>query len=238
MTWRPDTTRRMGQRVGELIENFDSCCDAFDRANLFTGPSGYFHSKTLALLRQHKSPGDAVLDRTFLESLYATLTAWGMHRMGPGNTKLVDFKLLVDGFGQLEQAIRKLSIFRIVDLRSDEIGQVSDQVWAIISKLMIGQGETKIVAGSKALHHVLPDLVPPIDREYTIRFFFHHKSLSQGDHAAFQEMFPHFCRIATESRGKIETRIGKGMNTSTTKVIDNAIVGFVRTKLNAHINAL
>jgi len=237
MTWRADTTRRMGQRVSELIENFEACCDAFDRANLFTGPSAYFHSKTIALLRQYKSPGDAILDKSFLESLYATLTAWGMHRMGPGNTKLVDFKLLVDGFGQFGHVIRKLSAVRIVDLPSDEIGHVSDQVWAIISKLRIGQGETKIVAGSKALHHVLPDLVPPIDREYTIRFFFHHKSLSQGDRAAFHEMFPYFCRIATESRRKIETRIGKGMNTSTAKVIDNAIVGFVLSRLKKAADA-
>jgi hypothetical protein len=84
MSWRPETTRRMGQRVSELVEDFDGCCDAFDRLNLFTGPSEYFHSKTLGLLRQHKCPADAVLDEVFVESVYATLTSWGMHRMGPG----------------------------------------------------------------------------------------------------------------------------------------------------------
>jgi hypothetical protein len=231
MTLRPDTVRRIEERVTELIEDFDGCCDVFDRANLFTGPSAYFHSKTLALLRQHKSARDALLDSAFLESLYATLTAWGMHRMGPGGAKLVEFPALVDSFRTMELPIRKLSALALADLRFEEVTDVSDQLWAVISGLNIGCGLTKIVAGSKALHHVLPELVPPMDREYTIRFFFHHKNLSQGDAVAFREIYPRLHRIAVECRDRIDARIGRGMNTSATKVIDNAIVGFVRAKL-------
>src|ERR1700685_2883508 len=121
MTLRPDTIRRIEERVTELIEDFDGCCDVFDRANLFTGPSAYFHSKTLALLRQRKSAGDAVLDSAFLESLYATLTAWGMHRMGPGGAKLVEFPALVDSFRTMELPIRKLSALALAGLRSEEV---------------------------------------------------------------------------------------------------------------------
>ena len=121
MTLRPDTIRRIEERVAELIAEFDDCCDAFDRATLFTGPSAYFHSKTLALLRQHKSAGDAILDRAFLESLYATLTAWGMHRMGPGGAKLVEFPVLVDSLRKLEQPIRKLSTLTLADLPMEEV---------------------------------------------------------------------------------------------------------------------
>jgi hypothetical protein len=43
-------------------------------------------------------------------------------------------------------------------------------------------------------------------------------------------MFPYFCRIAVECRENIDGRIGRGMNSSVTKVIDNAI-GFVKTRL-------
>jgi hypothetical protein len=231
MTLRPDTIRRIEERVTELIEDFDACCDVFDRANLFTGPSAYFYSKTLALLWQHKSAGDAILDTAFLESLYATLTPWGMHRMGRGDTKLVEFPIFVDSFRRLEQPFRKLSALALADLRMEEVKSVTEQAWAVISGLNIGCGLTKIVAGSKALHHVLPELVPPIDREYTIRFFFHHTNLSQGDAVAFREIYPRFHRIAVECRAKIRKRIGRGMNTCPTKVIDNAIVGFVRAKL-------
>lgn len=151
--------------------------------------------------------------------------------MGPGDTKLVEFPVLADSFRKLEQPIRMLSVLALADLTMEEIKNVSEQVWTVISGLHIGCGLTKIVAGSKALHHVLPELVPPIDREYTIRFFFHHKTLSQGDAVAFQEIYPRFHRIAVERRGQIQLRIGRGMHTSATKVIDNAIVGFVRAKL-------
>src|SRR6266852_5511118 len=119
MTLRPETVRRIEERVTELIEDFDGWCDVFDRANLFTGPSAYFHFKTLALLRQHKSSGDALLDSGFLESLYATLTAWGMHRTGPGSAKLVEFPILADSFRRLEQPIRKLSVLVLADLRME-----------------------------------------------------------------------------------------------------------------------
>ena len=44
-----------------------------------------------------------------------------------------------------------------------------------ISGLRISASETQIVAGSRALHHVLPELVPPIDREHTIQFFYGYK---------------------------------------------------------------
>jgi hypothetical protein len=37
----------------------------------------------------------------------------------------------------------------------------------------------KIVGGSKALHHLLPELFPSIDRRYIILFFFQSNNLSQ-----------------------------------------------------------
>jgi hypothetical protein len=84
----------------------------------------------------------------------------------------------------------------------------------------------KIVAGSKALHHVLPELVPPIDREYTLRFFFHTTNLPHREELAFRTVYPCFWKIATSCRKEIECRLGRGMNTSITKVIDNAVVGY------------
>jgi hypothetical protein len=235
MTWRPETTRRIALRVSELIEDFDGYCDAFDRANLFTGPSAHFHSKSLAILRKHNSISDAILDESFLEAVYATLTSWGMHRMGPGNTKLVDFREFVVSFVVLRPRIQTLSEFTLLGLKSGEIADVSEQLWSVISEIKIGRGATRIVSGSKVLHHLFPELIPPIDREYTIRFFFHHKNMNRGDKAAFQEMYPHFHLIASKCSRKIESRLGKGMNTSTTKVLDNAIVGYVITRFKTEV---
>jgi hypothetical protein len=151
--------------------------------------------------------------------------------MGPAGAKLVDFNVMAESFRELEQQIESLAPLTMWRLSSEHVGAVGEGIWKVISALRIGVGATRIVSGSKALHHVLPELVPPVDREYTIRFFFHNKNLYQGNDVAFLEMFPYFHRIGTQCRGRIEARLGRGMNTSSTKVIDNAIVGFVRTHL-------
>jgi hypothetical protein len=231
MARRDESLHRTAQRVTDLIKDFDNCCDTFDRANLFAGPCLYFHFKTLSLLRQHNSVADAIRDDAFLESLYATLTAWGLHRMGPRGAKLRDFTVMAESIKEVADRITMLSRFALFHLNADEIPSVAENIWAVIASLKIGFGETKIVAGSKALHHILPDLIPPIDRQYTIRFFLNNKSLYQGDKSAFLEMFPYFHQIAIQRRAQIERRVGTGMNTSPTKVIDNAIVGFVQSRL-------
>jgi hypothetical protein len=148
--------------------------------------------------------------------------------MGDTKAKLVDFPVMVSSFREQASTINELASLRICDLPPEQVPDVAVQIWSVLSRLSIGIGETKIVAGSKALHHLLPELVPPIDREYTIRFFYQHKTLSRGDQSTFAEIYPHFHRIAVACRDQIETRIGRQMqmHTSITKVIDNAIVGY------------
>ena len=66
-----DTIRRMQERVESLIEHFDEYVGVFDQRNLFTGPSVYFHGKTLEILRRHNNPSEALLDDLFFDYLYA-----------------------------------------------------------------------------------------------------------------------------------------------------------------------
>jgi hypothetical protein len=149
MARREDTQRRTRTRVQELIRDFRSCLDAFEQADLFTGPSLYFHFKTLERLRQHSTAANAVQSDSFLESLYATLTSWGMHRMGPGNTRLVDFGTFTRSFLAVVPAIERIADRTILDLQNGEVDTITRQLWTIIRSLEIGVGEAKIVAGSK-----------------------------------------------------------------------------------------
>ncbi|UVT18407.1 MAG: hypothetical protein H8K03_11185 [Nitrospira sp.] len=215
------------KRVNDLVREFEIYCDEFDNAGLFSGPSVYFHNKTISLLRKYQSPCQVLQDKEFYESLYATLASWGLHRMGPGKTKLVNFDQMVNILQGLESDIRHLETLQIWNLNSERLQAVAEQIWSLIARLKIGIGQTRIVSGSKALHHLIPELVPPMDREYTLKFFFNHKNLNKSGEDAFREMYPHFHRIAVSCRERIEARLGKGMYTSFTKVIDNAIVGYV-----------
>ena len=230
-TKRRRTSDRMERRVNDLIAGFDQYVQAFNDGNPFTGPSIYFHHKTLAILQQHSTPCSALHSDEFLDYLYATLASWGMHRMGPGGAKLADISQIKDSLVHQEASIREVQSLSMCTIPSAHVSHVTSTVWDILDSLRVGTSGTKLVANSKALHHLLPALVPPIDRAYTLRFFYDNTTLSKGDEATFKEIYPYFHRIAVTRREQITSHLGTGMNTSETKVIDNAIVGFVRTRL-------
>ncbi len=223
------TIKRMKKRVKALIEQFDEYVDEFNRRNLFTGPSVYFHNKTLQIQQSHNTSCDVLQDDLFFDYLYATLAAWGLHRMGSGVTKLAEIKELKASFRKQKEQIRILQSFEIDNIPDDELDSVTSMLWDVLDNLQVSMSKTKIVAGSKALHHLLSSLIPPIDGEYTLKFFYDSRAtaLNQGDKIAFKEIYPYFRQIASTCAKKIEKHIGHGMNTSKTKVIDNAIVGFV-----------
>jgi hypothetical protein len=219
----------MDEHVRQLLEGFDDALAVFDRKRPFTGPSMYFHLKTVEKRNKHDTAVDALGDDSFFHDLYATLTSWGMHRMGDTDTKLEEYESLVESFRSQREPIREIQHHTLGNLGEGDVMFVAARLWGIIENLRVGTGDTKIVAGSKALHHLLPALLPPIDRHYTVRFLFHHTTFNQGDAAAFAELFPRLARIASAKKDEIRKRLRTGgyMCTSETKIIDNAIVGFM-----------
>jgi hypothetical protein len=217
------------QRLLELIEKFDDYLGVFNQANLFTGPSLYFHHKTIALLKTFGSVEAALNSDQFIESIYATLTAWGMHRMGKTNAKLAEFNQMRDSLRAQCGKIAGLQHLRLLDLACESVQSTANKLWQIIDNLQIGIGQVKIVAGSKALHHILPDLIPPIDRQYTLQFIYSNKHINRSEASLFQEIYTVFYQIAAGAKDSIRraVKVGGGMNTSPTKVIDTAIVGYV-----------
>lgn len=231
-TYRPRLRRvdRARRNVDALIASFSDCVERFERSNAFPGPSLYFHERAIERRRSFPDAASLLADTQFLEYVYAVLPAWGMHRMGKQKAKVVEFSLMVESFRLMAEPIQALWNRSITRVGANVVGGASDQVWNIIAGLQVSQSETRIVAGSKALHHVLPDLVPPIDRQYTFQFFTGQKSVQHGEAAAFAEWFPYFCEIGRSCKGEIELIIRRGgfMATSPAKVIDNAVIGFIQ----------
>ena len=94
-----------------------------------------------------------------------------MLRMGKQPAKIVEFRVMIDSFKRQTGRIQSLWDCDITQIDPSDVLQITNDVWAIIGSLKVSTSATHIVAGSKALHHVLPNLVPPIDREYTFKFF-------------------------------------------------------------------
>ena len=129
MTLTTGRRKRMEARVDELIERVEECLNKFDEANVFTGPSVFFHVETLRQRRSHASLRTAIIDRSLLVSIYATLTSWGMHRMGPGGAKLVAFDLFAGSIGQQEERLLPLEALRLEDLNGRAVAEVSAVLW-------------------------------------------------------------------------------------------------------------
>jgi len=112
------------------------------------------------------------------------------------------------------------------------VRQVGQRPWSIIGRLRASTSASRLVSGSKTLHHVLPDLMPPIDREYTFKLFTGQAMLSGGERQALADWWPYLCEIGRCCSSEIQAAAGRPerMATSVSKVIDNAIIGFMRSR--------
>lgn len=224
----------------ELRSAFGDSVVRYNDFKLFDGPSAYFHEKTMNLLEKHQYVIDEVIkDDDFVEALYATLAIWGLHRVGNRPNTMVSR----DGFAQLLDELKSTVVrfkdYHLAELASDlsdtsrdTVDGIAGQLWGIIEAVEIAHNKARLVAGTKLLHHLLPTLVPPMDREYTLGFFYGNSNLNgrESEKNAFRQIFRSYFVIARFHKEEIEIIRGSKainhMNTSFTKVLDNAIVGY------------
>ena len=108
--------------------------------------------------------------------------------------------------------------------------KTGDSIWRLIERLRISATGAPLVATTKALHHLLPNLVVPMDRQFTGAFFNWNNQAWQKNHEqSFKAAFLAFAKIARSA--KPAQYVGLGWNTSPTKVIDNAIVAYCQQNL-------
>ena len=139
---------------------------------------------------------------------------------------------MVQSFQDQASQIEALFNRRLDEVPPGEVEACGESAWHVIANLKVSTSGTRIVAGSKALHHVLPDLIAPIDRQYTWRFFTGQTTYlpKGGEEAAFLNWFPRFADIASQQQRVIADAIQRGgfMATGIAKVVDNAIMGFMQ----------
>ncbi len=215
------------ERIRQLTAQFGSCVETFEQARPFTGPSLYFYSRAVRIavntpLRDLPSSDD------FIETAYAALTAWGMHRMGPGNTKLPDydrFRAVVrDILANIPPDLPKT----IRHVPTEDVPRVTSSLGGLLDIPGLTEGQLPLVVNSKLLHFALPHLTPPIDRTYTLRFFLGTTAPTISASEVFGLIYPVCIRMAQANDLFITRAVSKGgyMCDGDAKLIDNAIVGF------------
>jgi hypothetical protein len=170
-----------------------------------------------------------------IELAYATLASWGMHRMGERvATKLTEYPVFRDAVRALIEPAAALSNRRITELSDEDLGIVVGQLAVLVERSGISASGSPLVANAKMLHFLLPDLVPPIDRTYTGRFFYGLNKgmlLPDGARAVFEFVFPQLRWLARRHAEAIRSAARRAyLCQGEAKVLDNAIVGYMLSR--------
>lgn len=220
-------------KVSVLLENAVAYHEQFYLKQTFYGPSLHFHRRAL----QAWNSNDL---EPCLELIYATLTSWGMHRMGSGGSKM-------KSFGAFGESILSL-VPQIEEARTFTPATMREQDWQTLRSVFIATDvmatETKLVGNSKVMAHLMPNIIPPIDREYTLKFLTGHKNIKNDLEAEWKYMreiieklfIPlalndGFKQLASEWMAD-QNRYP--WDTSIFKIIDNLIIG----QASSHIRAV
>jgi len=207
----------------------------------FGGPSIYFHVQAIK-----EQETDFLSDR-HIEMIYATLASWGMHKMGDTEitkAKMVEFPEFKQSIIKHHDPLQQLSSLRMDLCSQEHYGKHIDDLEQIYYTLKVSIAEATIVAHSKTLAHILPNLIPPIDRQHTIRFFtqenkdFFTKSGKyrpvnppQGIVTQFVDFKKYCCRMKIlfdRCEHQLFTIDKETFNTSFPKIMDNLIMAFVK----------
>jgi hypothetical protein len=216
----------LSRRIDDLVREFSTYLRTFHEQNPFSGDALRGHTRTIEFRRQLGTIGCAAGNEAFLRSLYSTLEAFGMNQRAAQLVSLERFsgafRARLAGFAALEG--------KRLDGLGTEVQEITDVLWNVIDTLGITRTKSRLVAGTKALHHLLPRLVPPMDRAYTAAFFGWSPQRVQGNEEAFfRRAFPALGEVAR--RVQPEQYVSGGWNSSITKVVDNSVVGYCKYHL-------
>jgi hypothetical protein len=207
-----------------LIADFPRYLQIFERDPPFRRYGQWeYHFEAIKRRRALGSAKAALTDDEFLAGLYKTLQAWGI---GIRGSKLRSVEEFVSSLRTKGPEIIALDGTAIDDPRMN-VHETGKQVWHLIDTLGIVDNKTRIVPGTKALHHLLPELVVPMDRAYTQVFFCWQNPIFQYEQQrCFEHAFAAFAEVARKVNPA--QYVGQGhWHTSRTKVIDNALIGLI-----------
>jgi hypothetical protein len=164
------------------------------------------------------------------------LTAWGMHRMGPKGSKMRAFNIFSESIKQVWS--------RIIPLQEKECGTLSAEDWielkGIFFDLTVMRSKTSLVGNSKVMAHALPNLIPPVDRQYTLSYLYGNGNIKndlEWEWKRLEEMLTHFFYPIRENNVFIrnadkwlQEKARFPWDTSHLKIIDNLIIGLANTR--------
>lgn len=203
-------------RINSLVGNMNNYLQIFSQRNQYGGPSVYFHNRIIEILQ--RTPIDRLLNSLwFSEYIYSVLVAWGMHRMD-GGAQLKDFSDFHNVITNFIQNLIPISHLTITELTGNNFTTIVD----LFDHNSVMRTNPKLVGNSKALHHILPNLIPPIDNRSTL-WFFDKPNMTESETLIY--IIKKYQYIFSAINWA-EINYNGPMRTTKIKLIDNAIIGY------------
>ena len=224
----------VNNRILDLMDDFQSYVEHTMREYRVDSPSRYFHIRAVGQLSSHTELETAFDDRLLFEYIYATLTAWDMDRR---KAKLCGFDELWSSFRDRRERFCVLSDYTLASIEelssvtpgaTDGLADLVRSLAEVLQGVHVSRTDSWLVAATKASHHLLPKLIPPVDRQNTLKFFYgkYPPTILSFEH--FAEVISHYVTIYASLAEEINDMVNpKSFNSSSTKVIDNAIIGWM-----------
>jgi hypothetical protein len=186
----------------------------------------YYHS----LIDRHRNSGITLLlsDLVFLRHSYETLKKWDMNYRG---AKLVSFPEFSESINMLSGKITGLANYSMNLLDENDAHELMPRLGELFENLKVMQSKSRIVGVPKTMHFLLPRLVMPIDGKHTLNFFFGYRPYRKSldwEYGLFLEIFEAFSKLAIRIGLSRSDEEHQGWNTTVPKIIDNAIIGYMR----------
>ena len=225
------TRINFASRREALLNQRELAIARFDARETFTGPSLHFHVTSLDAAKK----GDI---NQFIDQVYALLPSWGMHRMGRKGPKMVEFDAFKNSVLAVENDLRQL--------REKTHSTMGGDDWICLKNAFDGincmRTNVQLIGNSKVLAHWLPNLVPPIDREYTLAFMPYHGDISGRSNGwrVMETLLREFFHPILEDKnfrtfaGTVLAKVdGRSWHTSPMKLIDNLLIGSLSNDVEA-----
>ncbi|MDR0704972.1 MAG: hypothetical protein LBF88_08290, partial [Planctomycetaceae bacterium] len=138
------------------------------------------------------------------------------------------------------EIIQGLTKLRIEKLKETD-NQLKEKIDFLFNNLqLVAENKPPLVTFSKTMHFFLPNLFMPIDRKFTLPFFYRKAPFNPKNHVPFSkdhqsqiqifcDIFEQFRQFANKHRSSLETQINPNSrwNRNIPKIIDNIIIAYV-----------
>jgi len=86
--------------------------------------------------------------------------------MGQGGPKMQDFNIFKESIMEIREQVKQAMAIDYQNMKEADWSLLRE----IFYNIKITASKTSLVGNSKVMAHICPNIVPPIDREYTLRY--------------------------------------------------------------------